>query len=344
MHAKLTKKLVEGIAPAIQDILVRDTELKGLACKITPKGKRVYLLYYRTLDGRERRPKIGVHGAITCDQARAMAQRWLGEVAAGNDPSEEKQLRRKSATVRDLCQQFIDEHCRRRLKATKLVAVLPTAKDPDAAIFDPYTGQAIVVGSDSGVLTLIDPKAAKVEATIELEPGLEFAAPDGHGRLLVNNSDRNEIDVVDLAARKLVGRYPLAGCQGVTGLAYVEGGRLVSACVNGLAKIVDAASGREIASLAIGKGADAVLYDPGRHLAYVPCGADGTLAVIALSGTDDNSVTGTVKTQIGARTGAVDPVTGAIYLPTAHFDPPVPPATRWMPKPGSFEIVVVGRQ
>jgi integrase len=118
VRAKLTKKLVEAVAPADHDILVWDTELRGLACKVTPKRSRVYLLYYRTLDGRERRPKIGVHGAITCDQARAVARRWLGEVAAGNDPSEEKQSRRKSATVRDLCQQFIDEHCKRRLKAT----------------------------------------------------------------------------------------------------------------------------------------------------------------------------------------------------------------------------------
>lgn len=117
MRAKLTKRLVETIVPSAQDIVVWDTELKGLGCKITPKGKRVYLLYYRTVDGRERRPKIGLHGAVTCDQARAVAQRWLGEVAAGADPSDERQSRRKSATVCDLCQQFIDEHCKRRLKA-----------------------------------------------------------------------------------------------------------------------------------------------------------------------------------------------------------------------------------
>jgi DNA-binding beta-propeller fold protein YncE len=226
----------------------------------------------------------------------------------------------------------------------KLMATLPTAKDPDAAIYDPGTGQAIVVGGDSGVLTLIDPKVAKIEGTIELDPGLEFASLDGHGRLFVNNSDKNEIEVVDLAARRLVARYHLAGCHGVTGLAYVEGGRLVSACVNGLAKIVDAASGREIASLAIGKGADAVLYDPGRHLAYVPCSADGTLAVVALAGAGDNALLDTVPTQLGARTGAVDPTTGDIYLPTAQFGPPVPPATRRTLKPGSFEILVLGRQ
>lgn len=118
MRAKLTKRLVETTRPGTRDILIWDTELKGFACKITPKGKRVYLLYYRTVDGDERRPKIGLHGAVTCDQARTMAQRWLGEVALGADPSQEKRARRKAASVSDLCAQFIDEHCKRRLKAT----------------------------------------------------------------------------------------------------------------------------------------------------------------------------------------------------------------------------------
>lgn len=116
MKAKLTKRAVESVKPSAVNQLVWDTEIKGFGCKITPKGKRVYFLYYRTADNRERRPAIGVHGAITCDQARIKAQRWLGEVSVGQDPSEEKQKQRRAATIQDLCVQFMEEHGSRPLK------------------------------------------------------------------------------------------------------------------------------------------------------------------------------------------------------------------------------------
>ena len=51
-------------------MIVWDTELRGFGCKITPKGRRSYLLYYRTADGQQRKPALGVHGAITTEQAR----------------------------------------------------------------------------------------------------------------------------------------------------------------------------------------------------------------------------------------------------------------------------------
>ena len=111
-----------------------------------------------------------------------------------------------------------------------------------------------------------------------------------------------------------------------------------------MAKILDATSGREIASLKIGARPDAVLYDPARRLAYVPTGGDGALSVIALSGPGDNSIVATVATQTGARTGAVDPKTGRIYLPTAEFMPPASPGQRPGIKPTTFQILVLDRR
>ena len=49
----------------------------------------------------------------------------------------------------------------------------------------------------------------------------------------------------------------------------------------------------------------------------------------------------TVKTELGARTGAVDPKTGKVYLPTASYGPPTTPGGRPAIVPGSFHIVVV---
>jgi hypothetical protein len=90
--------------------------------------------------------------------------------------------------------------------------------------------------------------------------------------------------------------------------------------------------------LKIGAGPDATLYDPGRGLAFIPCGRDGTLVVIAAKGPVPE-VLGSVPTQQGARTGAVDPKTGHIYLPTAQFGPPPAQGQRPTFKPGSFEVL-----
>jgi hypothetical protein len=53
------------------------------------------------------------------------------------------------------------------------------------------------------------------------------------------------------------------------------------------------------------------------------------------------AVVQTAQTQVGARTGAVDPATGAIYLPTAQFDPPATAGGRPTPRPGTFELLVL---
>lgn len=225
-----------------------------------------------------------------------------------------------------------------------LIASIPTPPDPDAAIYDPASRLVLVIGGDSGVITLIDPKAGRAVGSISVGGALEFPAIDNHERLYVNRKDKNDIAVVDLAQRRVLTTWPMPGCRGPTGLALVQGGRLVSSCANGVAEIVDARTGRIIASLPIGAGPDAVISDPARQLAYIPSGRAGTLAVIALSGPADNTVIDTIQTAPGARTGAIDPRTGRLYLPTAEFLPPATPGTRPSPKAGTFQILVLDRK
>ena len=113
---KVTKKAVEACPPADKDVILWDAELKGFGCKITPAGRRVYFLYYRTRTGLQRRPAIGAHGAVTAEQARDIARRWLAEVAAGGDPSSARRTLRNSPTMADLCRRFLDEHASLRNK------------------------------------------------------------------------------------------------------------------------------------------------------------------------------------------------------------------------------------
>ena len=92
---KLTKQAVESAQPESKDIILWDTELRGFGLKITPSGKRVYILYYRTSGGTQRKPSLGAHGELTCDEARKLAKSWLADVARGEDPSQSRKESRK---------------------------------------------------------------------------------------------------------------------------------------------------------------------------------------------------------------------------------------------------------
>lgn len=96
---KLTKRAVEAAKPQSKDLILWDTDLKGFGCKVTPIGRKVYFLYYRTASGQQRRPTIGVHGRIEADKARSLARQWLADVAKGNDPSAERREARQAETV-----------------------------------------------------------------------------------------------------------------------------------------------------------------------------------------------------------------------------------------------------
>lgn len=217
-------------------------------------------------------------------------------------------------------------------------AKIATGKKPDAVAYDPATRRLFVMNADDGSITVIDSTSAKVLATIAVGGSLELGAADGKGRLFVNVEDRNEVAVIDTRALRVLSRFPLAGCDGPTGIAYDPvARRLVSACANGKA-IVSATDGRLVASLDVGPRPDGAAFDSRRKVALVPSGGDGTLSIIQLGGTP--AIVERVTTAKGARTIAVDASTGRAYLPSADYMPAV---GKERPKmvPGSFRVLVV---
>lgn len=107
---KLTKTVVDSATPEDTDYELRDTVTPGFLCKITPTGRRVFMLAYRTNSGERRKPAIGTFGELTVDQARSIAQDWLAEVRRGKDPSAEKTAGRKAMTMKQLCDKFIEDY------------------------------------------------------------------------------------------------------------------------------------------------------------------------------------------------------------------------------------------
>ena len=222
------------------------------------------------------------------------------------------------------------------------LASLKVDDDPDAAILDPATGHVLVMNAHAGSVAEIDVQAKRVVRTIPVKPALEYAAIGPARTLFINNEDENEIDTVDLAIGKLGAPITLTGCEAPTGMAYdARTQRLISSRANGKSAIVDARSHKLVATIDIGRGPDAVILDVRRRLAFIPCGREGVLEILSLDGPGGVSRVHTVKTEVGARTGALDAKTGAIYLPTANFGPPPKPGARPAVLPGTFHILVV---
>ena len=219
-----------------------------------------------------------------------------------------------------------------------LKGTIQTGKGPDAAAYDPVTKRLFVMDHAGGDVTIIDGAAMKVAGSIAIGGDLEFAVADGKGRLYVNVEDKAQIAVVDTRAQKVVTRYALAGCEEPSGLALTTSGALISACANGVAKVTQASTGKDLATLKIGARPDAVIYDAARGLALIPCGGDGTLTIIDTK-TAMPVVIGSVATQRGARTGTLDPKTGRVYLPTAKYGAPAAAGQRPSMVPGSFEVL-----
>ena len=113
---KLTKSAVDTAEVTGKDYELRDTIVPGFLCKVTAHGRKVFMLQYRTNWGERRKPKIGQFGELTVEQARSIAQDWLADVRKGDDPSAAKLAARMAPTVKELCEQFIEEYSRPRNK------------------------------------------------------------------------------------------------------------------------------------------------------------------------------------------------------------------------------------
>jgi hypothetical protein len=190
----------------------------------------------------------------------------------------------------------------------------------------------------------IDPRGGKIDAPIDLVGAPEFLASDGTGKVYVNLMDKNEVAVVDIRARKVIARWPVAPGGAPVGMSInTKERRLFIGCRKPQKLIVMSTDdGKVLADLPIGVSVDATKIDNGQ--AFASC-RDGTLTVASETSPGKFEVVQTVKTRPGARTMALNPTTHRIYLPTAESERPRPGAARGPGmKPGTFMIVIVARQ
>ena len=234
------------------------------------------------------------------------------------------------------------------LQTLKLISKVKVGENPDAILYDPATKRVFTFNGKSHDSTALDAAKGTVLGTIKLEGKPEFAASDGKGEIFVNIEDKSQLDAIDPAKLEVKSRWPLAPCEEPSGLSIDrEHRRLFAGCDNKMMAVVDADSGKVLATPAIGDGVDATAFDPGTGLAFASCG-EGVLTVVREESPNKFSVAENVKTQEGARTLALDDKTHQIYLVTAKFGPPPAPTPeqphpRHTILPDTFVVLVVGK-
>lgn len=107
---KLTKTAVDAATPKEREYELRDTTVPGFLLKVTPSGRKIFMLQYLTNSGVRRKPAIGRFGELTVELARKIAQDWLADIRQGKDPSAEKAAARAAPTVKELRGRFIEDH------------------------------------------------------------------------------------------------------------------------------------------------------------------------------------------------------------------------------------------
>src|SRR3984893_12294496 len=178
-----------------------------------------------------------------------------------------------------------------------------------------------------GTLTAIDPKTGDTVATVELEDTApEGAAADGKGHIFVNNESKNTIQVIDVKTWKATASWPLAPCEGPTGIAYDKASNRIFAGCNKTSVVVDASTGKIAATITNGTRVDALGFDPAKKLIYIPNGGEGNVTVVHQDSADKYTVVATVPTFAGAKTIAADPASHNVYLFQPERGPAPAPA------------------
>ena len=148
------------------------------------------------------------------------------------------------------------------LRTLKELQRIPVGKNPDAILYDPATRRVFTFNGASNDVTALDAVTGKVLGTIDVGGKPEFAATDEKGMIFLNVEDKSEIVAIDAKALSVKSHWPIAPGEEASGLALDRvHRRLFAVCGNQKMAIVDADSGKVVATPDIGNGPDACVFD-----------------------------------------------------------------------------------
>ena len=217
------------------------------------------------------------------------------------------------------------------LAALKRITDIAAGKNPDVIVYDPRWKRIWAFNGGDNSASVLDATSLSPVRTIALPGKPEFAVLDPHGQIYVNLEDKSTIARIDAHTMDITAEWPLAPCQGPTGLAIDAGnGRLFAGCGNATMSVVGIPDGKLLASVPIGKRCDGVAFDPASGVA-VSANGEGTLTIVKETAAGKFEAVQTVTTRPGARTVAFDEATHSFLLPVGEGR-----------SGGSFELLVVG--
>ena len=107
---KLTKSIVDALAPSGADLWCWDSTLPGFGVRAQASGRKTFVVRYRTQDGAQRKMTLGRCCDITPDQARELARKAFAAVATGQDPAVKRRESRAAPTMKELAERYMTLH------------------------------------------------------------------------------------------------------------------------------------------------------------------------------------------------------------------------------------------
>jgi len=208
--------------------------------------------------------------------------------------------------------------------------------NPDAITFDAKRNEVWVFNHTGMSASQINASTGAVVATIPLTGTAETGQSDGAGKVFVNIEDKDQVDVIDVAAKKVSASWSVAPGSGPTGMALDNATHRLFVGAGKYMVMMDAASGKVLASVPLCAGTDATWFDAATKLAFSSC-RDGKLTIARVAG-DSMTVVQTLDTAVGSRTMTLDPTTHKLYLAAAK---PNASGARGN-DPNSFHVLVFG--
>jgi DNA-binding beta-propeller fold protein YncE len=334
------------LSPASEYHLIRNVLLGGAGgwdyITVDPAAKRIYIPRSEDIQVID-----AVSGKIIGDitgmkglHGVAVAPEFNRGFVTGNDPEAEIYL--------------LD------LKELKVTGKLtpPGAKGSDSLAYDPSTKRTFINTAASNNAQVVDAATGQLVGTVSFPGRPEAAVPDGKGNMFVNIVDKDEVVEYDAKTFAIKNTWSSAPCTKGYGIAMdTAHRRLFLACqpspTSGVFVVMNADTGKVVASMPVGIGSDGTAFDPGTGDAFATCrdsgdGKNGATYVFHEDSPDQYSKVAEVKTIYGARTIALDPKTHHIFSIATEQNEAVPatpqnPTARPRPVPSSFTLVEIGK-
>jgi len=202
----------------------------------------------------------------------------------------------------------------------EIIMRIPTGKKPDAATLDPVSNTVVIMDGISQDAVFVDATTLKVLGRLQFDGEPETPVPDGKGHVFSPIADKSKINLIDVKSRKILKTYPLSDCKDASGLDLDPAtGVLLVACANMKALTLKAETGEVLGSTAIDKYPDGIVFDPARHVFYVPCFIPGTLDVLAegKNGAPERKLSMPIAPGVHAE--GLDVEGGKLYLPAGKI-------------------------